>query len=111
MVMSMLLAGGGLRHGQVIGATESDGGHIKNRPVTPGDLAATIYHHMGVPLDTTYPDGTGRPLSIVQGARRSRNWFDALEADLRPTHSAFIAAACLRIERRWAMKSRMSQRD
>jgi hypothetical protein len=67
VVMSMLLAGGGLRHGQVIGATESDGGHIKNRPVTPGDLAATIYHHMGVPLDASYPDGTGRPLSIVQG--------------------------------------------
>jgi uncharacterized protein (DUF1501 family) len=55
-VMSMLLAGGGFRHGQVIGATEKDGGRIKERPVTPGDLAATIYHHMGVPLDTTYLD-------------------------------------------------------
>lgn len=67
VVMSMLLAGGGLRHGQVIGATEADGGHIRSRPVTPGDLAATIYHHMGVPLESTYPDGNGRPLSIVQG--------------------------------------------
>ena len=54
--MSMVLAGGGLRHGQVIGATEADGGHIKERPVTPGDLAATIYGHMAVPLDATYPD-------------------------------------------------------
>ncbi|MHB1558832.1 MAG: DUF1501 domain-containing protein [Isosphaeraceae bacterium] len=65
-VMSMAMAGGALRHGQVIGASESDGGHIKERPVTPGDLAATIYRHMGVPLDTTYQDGTGRPRFIVE---------------------------------------------
>jgi hypothetical protein len=65
-IMSMTLAGGGFRHGQVIGASERDGGHIKERPVTPGDLAATIYHHMEVPLDATYEDHTGRPLYIVQ---------------------------------------------
>lgn len=61
IVMSMTMAGGGMRHGQVIGATERDGGAIKERPVTPGDLAATIYRHMGVPLDGTYQDNRGRP--------------------------------------------------
>lgn len=61
IVMSMTVAGGGMRHGQVIGATERDGGAIKERPVTPGDLAATIYRHMGVPLDGTYLDNRGRP--------------------------------------------------
>jgi len=66
VVMSMALAGGGLRHGQVIGATEADGGYIKERPVTPADLAATIYHHMGVPLDAFYTDTTGRPRAIVE---------------------------------------------
>jgi hypothetical protein len=66
VVMSMCLAGGGFRHGQVIGATESDGGSIKERRVTPGDLAATIYHHMDVPLDTHYLDTTGRPRPIVE---------------------------------------------
>jgi hypothetical protein len=65
MVMSMIMAGGGLRHGQVIGATEADGGHIKDRPVTPGDLAATLYKFMGVPLESTYLDGSGRPRAIV----------------------------------------------
>lgn len=65
-VMSMCLAGGGLRHGQVIGATEYDGGHIAERPVTPGDLAATIYRHMGVPLEAAYLDDRGRPHPIVQ---------------------------------------------
>lgn len=65
-VMSMCMAGGGFRHGQVIGATERDGGDIRNRPVSPGDLSATIYHHMGVPLDTTYEDQQGRPIHAVQ---------------------------------------------
>ena len=69
VVMSMAVAGGRFRHGQVIGATEADGGHIKERPVTPGDLAATIYHHMGVPLDATYTDGTGRPRFIVENGK------------------------------------------
>jgi hypothetical protein len=68
-VMSMAMAGGGLRHGQVIGSTEADGGHILDRPVTPGDLAATIYRHMGVPLDATYTDTTGRPRFIVEDGR------------------------------------------
>jgi hypothetical protein len=64
-VMSMCLAGGGLRHGQCIGATEPDGGSIAHRPVTPGDLAATIYRYMGVPLNHQYLDHRGRPRNIV----------------------------------------------
>ncbi|MBX7071540.1 MAG: DUF1501 domain-containing protein [Pirellulales bacterium] len=68
-VMSMTIAGGGFRHGQIIGASERDGGHIKNRPVTPGDIAATIYHHMGVPLDATYLDFRGRPRYIVENGQ------------------------------------------
>jgi hypothetical protein len=69
VVMSMAVAGGGLRHGQVIGATEKDGGTIKERPVTPADLAATIYQHMNVPLDTTYLDHTGRPHYVVDNGK------------------------------------------
>jgi len=70
--MSMALAGGGFHHGQVIGATEKDGGPIKERPVTPGDIAATIYHHMDVPLDATYLDPTGRPRYIVENGKPIR---------------------------------------
>ncbi|MGD9853415.1 MAG: DUF1501 domain-containing protein [Planctomycetaceae bacterium] len=66
VVMSMCLAGGGLRHGQVIGASDRQGGEIAERPVTPGDLAATIYRHMGVALDTTYLDARQRPIYVVQ---------------------------------------------
>jgi len=64
-VMSLTLAGGGFRHGQVIGASDRDGAFIQERPVTPGDLAATIYHHFGVPLNTTYTDLRGRPQFVV----------------------------------------------
>ncbi|MCH2203416.1 MAG: DUF1501 domain-containing protein [Fuerstiella sp.] len=66
VVMSMCLAGGGLRHGQVIGASTKDGGSIKERPVTPADLAATIYRHMEVPLDGTYLDDRRRPRYFVE---------------------------------------------
>lgn len=69
-VMSMLMAGGGLRHGQVIGCTDSKGGAIKNRPVTPGDLAATVYRHLGIPLDSQWLTPQGRPVSVVtEGGR------------------------------------------
>jgi hypothetical protein len=65
VVMSMCLAGGGLRHGQVIGATEADGGTIKHRPVTPGDLAATLFRYFDVPLDVQYLDNQGRPRFVL----------------------------------------------
>lgn len=64
-VMSMLMAGGGLNHGQVIGRSDKEGGQIADRPVTPGDLAATIYRYFGVPLESTYDDPTGRPYPIL----------------------------------------------
>ena len=64
-VMSMLLAGGGLRHAQVIGRSDREGGQIAARPVTPGDLAATVYRHFGIPLDSTYADVTGRVLNLL----------------------------------------------
>ncbi len=65
-VMSLTLAGGGFKHGQVIGSSDKDGGQPHDRPVTPGDLASTIYHHFGVPLDATYEDHRGRPRYIVE---------------------------------------------
>lgn len=66
VVSSICLAGGGLKHGQVIGSTDRDGGQVATRPVTPGDLAATIYRHMGVPLDTQFTDDQGRPHFVVR---------------------------------------------
>ena len=46
--MSLLVAGGGLRTGQVIGSTNSFGEHPQDRPLSPNDLWATAYRHLGI---------------------------------------------------------------
>lgn len=63
-----LLAGGGMRTGQVIGATDRLCGEIAQRPVHFGEVFATLYHLMGInPLTTTVTDPTGRPHYLVDG--------------------------------------------
>jgi len=62
---SVMLAGGGIQGGRVVGASEKWGGGVRDRLVTPLDLLATIYHILGIPLDTHYEDSSGRPVSIV----------------------------------------------
>lgn len=64
-VMSLVLAGGGLRHGQVIGATDAKGYGIHERKVTPQDLAATVFTHLGIDTEAQWLSAQGRPLSIV----------------------------------------------
>jgi len=69
-VMSMLLAGGGLRHGQVIGGTDARGGEIHSRRVSPADLAATVFRHLDISLDAQWLSPQGRPTPIVtEGGR------------------------------------------
>jgi hypothetical protein len=61
-VSSAILAGGGLKMGQVIGSTNRLGEHAKDRPVTFGEVFATLYHALGLnPETTTISDPTGRP--------------------------------------------------
>jgi hypothetical protein len=64
-VQSALLAGGGLRMGQVVGATDSKGGYPKERPLTPQDLLATVYRHLGIDYHHEFRDLTGRPIAIL----------------------------------------------
>lgn len=64
-VMSMVMAGGGLRHGGVIGATDSRGGAIASRAVRPQDLAATTFKHLGIDLASHWTTAQGRPIPIV----------------------------------------------
>ena len=63
--MSVLLAGGGMRTGQVIGSTNAKGEHPKDRPLTPNDLWATVYRHLGIDYDRSFPDHRGRPMPIL----------------------------------------------
>jgi uncharacterized protein (DUF1501 family) len=67
---SMLWAGGGIRTGRVIGATDRLGEDVVDRRVGPPDFLATIYRHLGIDYETVaLPDQTGRPIHIVQGGR------------------------------------------
>jgi len=69
-VMSLVLAGGGLKHGQVIGATDRKGDSIADRKVTPQDLAATVFRHLRIDLDSQWLTPQGRPVPVVlQGGR------------------------------------------
>jgi hypothetical protein len=67
--MSVILAGGGLKTGQVIGATNAKGEHPIERPLTPSDVLATIYHVLGIDLQTSFPDYAGRPTPILDGGK------------------------------------------
>jgi hypothetical protein len=51
-----LLAGGGVRGGQVYGETTSDAGYVRDKPVTPADLTATILYHLGIDFRLQYED-------------------------------------------------------
>jgi len=62
---SILVSGGGMRTGQVIGATNSKGEEPIERPLTPNDLWATVYQHLGIDYTMTFPDHTGRPMHML----------------------------------------------
>jgi hypothetical protein len=63
-----LLSGGGLRHGQVVGATDRLGGEASERPVQFGEVHATLYHALGIDVNkVTVPDLSGRPQFLVDG--------------------------------------------
>lgn len=63
--MCALVSGGGLRMGQVIGATSSRGEYPRERPLTPQDLLATLYAHLGIDPGQEFHDFTGRPMPIL----------------------------------------------
>jgi hypothetical protein len=64
--MSVLVAGGGMRTGQVVGSTNSKGEHPRDRPLTPNDLWATMFRHLGIDYqNTAFLDPSGRPLPVL----------------------------------------------
>ncbi len=60
-----LVSGGGLRMGQVIGATNSRGEYPAEKPYTPQDLLSTIYRHLGIDPARELTDLTGRPIPVL----------------------------------------------
>jgi hypothetical protein len=66
-VQSVFLAGGGVKGGTVIGASDKNGAYPSEDPQTPENFAATIYTALGLPNTTAWHDAEGRPHHIYQG--------------------------------------------
>jgi hypothetical protein len=64
---TVVFAGAGVRGGQVFGASDRIAAYPATNPVSPGDVAATIYHLLGVPPGTEIRDRQGRPQQLVNG--------------------------------------------
>ena len=67
--MFMLLAGGGLKTGQVVGESDAKAAGPKHDPIHPEDVAATFYHALGINPAKEYDTATGRPISVVRDGK------------------------------------------
>ena len=68
----MWFAGAGIRGGSVAGASDGQAAYVKDRPISPADVCATIYECLGIDPDMTVPDRAGRPVPVAQGGRAIR---------------------------------------
>jgi uncharacterized protein (DUF1501 family) len=66
---SAMLAGAGIQGGAVYGASDSQAAFVKDKPVSTGDICATIYQVLGIDPAMTVPDRTGRPIPIAHGGQ------------------------------------------
>ncbi len=64
---TVFLAGGGIRGGRVIGATDRHGGRPVSQRQTPENLAATMYDFLGIPRSAEWTDPLGRPSAVYHG--------------------------------------------
>ncbi|HJZ56860.1 MAG TPA: DUF1501 domain-containing protein, partial [Gemmataceae bacterium] len=64
-VMGALVAGGGLKMGQAVGATTEKGERPKDRPYSASQLLSTIYRAIGIDPAMTFPSGSGRPMYVL----------------------------------------------
>ena len=68
-----VFAGGGVARGRVVGKTDSIGGTVADRPVSPKDVPATVYHLLGYDPATTLTDRTGRPVPLAPAGQVVRD--------------------------------------
>ena len=66
-VQTVFFAGGGIAGGRAIGSSDKDGGQPSADPQTPENMAATIYHALGIPETASWQDDLGRPHQIYWG--------------------------------------------
>lgn len=64
-----VIAGGGIPGGTVYGTSDADAAYPRERTVSPEDLAATVYHALGIDPELRIPDSRNRPVQIVEGGQ------------------------------------------
>ena len=75
-VWTVLMGGGPIQGGRVVGESDAMGATVKTRPVTPGEIAATLYRGLGIDLEKELPGPQGRPIPIVDyGVKAIRELF------------------------------------
>jgi hypothetical protein len=65
----MWFAGGGIRGGTLVGESDAQAAYVKDRPISPGDVCATIYDRLGIDPAMMVPDRSGRPIPVAHGGR------------------------------------------
>jgi len=66
---SVVFAGAGIRGGTVCGTSDAQAAFVKDRPVRPADVCATVYHCIGIDPEMTVPDRASRPVPIAHGGK------------------------------------------
>ena len=70
-----VLAGAGIKGGTLYGSSDQHAAEPVDHPVSPEDMAATIYDALGINHELRLPDAFGRPVPIVDGGRPLREIF------------------------------------
>lgn len=74
-VFSAAVAGGGIIGGRVVGSSDDKGALPKDRPVSPQEVLATMYRHLGVDTQVSYNDSSGRPIAVLPHGQPIRELF------------------------------------
>jgi uncharacterized protein (DUF1501 family) len=68
-VFSAALAGGPVKGGRVVGASDAKGAFPKSDPKTPQDVLATLYQHLGINTEQQYLNNAGRPITVLPSGK------------------------------------------
>ena len=96
-----LLAGGGMKTGQVIGATDRLGGEIAERGVHFGEVFSTLYHQLGIDANqVTLPDLTGRHVILLDDILDSGRTLHAIRGKLTAECAPASVRICVLLRKR-----------
>jgi uncharacterized protein (DUF1501 family) len=70
---SVLMGCGGMKMGQAVGKSDARGAYVADRPISPQDVASTVYHHLGIKADkVAFPDAQRRPTALIEDGQPIR---------------------------------------